>query len=636
MSNPSSHAYIGLAIGPIVSTLQMAESTRELWAASYTFTYLIKEIARRFDAQYPGRHWYKPALGPLARETFLPAPKRRETLQQTGAGIFPDHLIFSSEKAEDLTALQSIALQVLKDLAHQACGELNRRKKNKEPFPEVGLTPYDPALVEKYFLSHFQIHMLRKEIDASENPILAITDALSTAEMFQLLPDGHTDFLKRYWAIKSHTQLTLDAFGRTNERGNGKYIVSIPEVAISSLLKQNQELKTLVDQYIDPWYFEEDNMYDTALQQVEDPDLLMHEVMDWIKKHPEKGLNFLAGHKYVSIVHADGDGVGKFLKALPNEISKQNAFSEALGAFSLEASVLIEQVGGLPVYLGGDDALFFAPVLYQEPAGNGEKGPARNIFDLCQELDKIFKDKLSELSNDGLPAPSLSFGVSITYVKYPLYEALQRSRDLLSGPAKRGIEYSDPEICMEANDRKYSKNNIAFALLKGSGNLFGGVLQLDPSSPYSLLADFTGLLNTFQGRDGSALRSVIYDLPNNQVLYQQIAPQKEQLQNYLRNSFDEDIHQSESVQKYMDAVGNLIHKIYMDWRRYPSLRDYLKPDEKRSNQPLNGDCPEGTHKEEWTARECQIIPNRICYGLLKTLLFLTTPEEVVKNQVAHV
>ena len=36
--------YIAITLGPITRTIEMAESTKELWAASYFFSYLAKEI----------------------------------------------------------------------------------------------------------------------------------------------------------------------------------------------------------------------------------------------------------------------------------------------------------------------------------------------------------------------------------------------------------------------------------------------------------------------------------------------------------------------------------------------------------------------------------------------------------------
>ncbi|MFK1861157.1 type III-B CRISPR-associated protein Cas10/Cmr2 [Bacteroides fragilis] len=38
--------YIAITLGPITRTIEMAESTKELWAASYFFSYLAKKNSR--------------------------------------------------------------------------------------------------------------------------------------------------------------------------------------------------------------------------------------------------------------------------------------------------------------------------------------------------------------------------------------------------------------------------------------------------------------------------------------------------------------------------------------------------------------------------------------------------------------
>ena len=40
--------YIAITLGPITRTIEMAESTKELWAASYFFSYLAKKIVEPF------------------------------------------------------------------------------------------------------------------------------------------------------------------------------------------------------------------------------------------------------------------------------------------------------------------------------------------------------------------------------------------------------------------------------------------------------------------------------------------------------------------------------------------------------------------------------------------------------------
>lgn len=99
--------------------------------------------------------------------------------------------------------------------------------------------------------------------------------------------------------------------------------------------------------------------------------------------------------------------------------------SAALSEFGFEAKKLIEKFGGMPIYAGGDDLLFIAPVV-------GEDGRT-TIFDLLENLEDNAFDPVKAL----VPNASLSFGVSITYFKFPMYESLGMARALLFDQAKK-------------------------------------------------------------------------------------------------------------------------------------------------------------------------------------------------------
>ena len=141
-------------------------------------------------------------------------------------------------------------------------------------------------------------------------------------------------------------------------------------------------------------------------------------------------------HKYFCIVLADGDNVGKTVSHPKLSGVQLKKISEGLMYFGDEATKLIKDYGGLPIYAGGDDLLFIAPV-------KGVDGT--NIFEFLNKVEKVaFKDvqkaiKDCELNdkNGLLIEASLSFGISITYYKYPLYEALESARNLLFDVAKR-------------------------------------------------------------------------------------------------------------------------------------------------------------------------------------------------------
>ena len=154
--------------------------------------------------------------------------------------------------------------------------------------------------------------------------------------------------------------------------------------------------------------------------------------------------------RYIAVVKADGDSMGKAFE----ETNNANALSKALFEFNKKAVEIIRKdFDGLPVFIGGDDLLFFAPIFTK----NG------SVFSLLECLDAAFHESIREKTNlkKQEEHPTLSFGVSVSYYKYPMFEALELADKLLT-KAKAG----DGE-----------KNNIVFSVLKHSGQTRAALLH---------------------------------------------------------------------------------------------------------------------------------------------------------------
>lgn len=162
-------------------------------------------------------------------------------------------------------------------------------------------------------------------------------------------------------------------------------------------------------------------------------------------------------HDYICIVQADGDNMGKIVSNLPDgELSE---ISRVLSEFGKKACDAIEKFGGMPVYAGGDDLLFIAPVW------GGDMQP-QSIFSLLARLDKAYEavsgkvNRLALKDEDGKAiSTSMSYGLSVTYCKYPLYEAWKIAGEQLFGRAKKNWK---------------NKNSIAWKLQKHSGTVYEG------------------------------------------------------------------------------------------------------------------------------------------------------------------
>ena len=97
--------YIALTIGPISATLSLATKPAALWAGSYLFSYLSRELCRRLTQD--------PAVG--AENILCPYCSAEEGFfdRGDGLGLFPDHIIFrqSASYLETLKGHRDAALK---------------------------------------------------------------------------------------------------------------------------------------------------------------------------------------------------------------------------------------------------------------------------------------------------------------------------------------------------------------------------------------------------------------------------------------------------------------------------------------------------------------------------------------------
>lgn len=401
--------YIALTIGPIYKTLSGAKKPKELFSASYLFSYIMKEIIRAFRE----------------REFVVPYVTDALLDRENEVGLFHDRFIFRAQEGDLSKLKQEVIPSVMEETARKL------------------------GIEEAYLKSYLQLHYGEYEAEESENPILKIMPYLDTAELFYQVGEGGSKKLQKKLQDKENFLL------------KNKHIV------------------------------------------------------DDLKK--------LTYKNYFAVVHADGDKMGEVISDRKHlkEVSK-NLFEYCMGS-----DAKIREFGGQTIFAGGDDLLFFVPVV--------NASEEKTVFDLCEEIAADFEKKMEHKA-------TLSFGVSITYVKFPLYEALEKSRELLFSKAKSG-----------------KRNNIAFEVIKHSGQSFGQVITKHEKSLYH---HFLALTSNIKGgtEANKFLHSLHHKLDVFRVVLAQVADDKQKLKNFFDNYFNEEEHKA--YRSFFEDISAYIHTVY--------------------------------------------------------------------------
>jgi len=246
----------------------------------------------------------------------------------------------------------------------------------------------------------------------------------------------------------------------------------------------------------------------------------------------DRDIDATNAYKYIAIIYADGDNLGKYIKSQ----SDVTQVSKKLFDFDKKATQTIKEFGGLPIFIGGDDLIIFAPLL----------NDGKTVFDL---LNRLSRDYQKALKTD---ESTLSFGVSLTYYKYPLYEALARARDALFDVAK-----------------KYEgKNAIALSTQKHSGQSFEFCIGKDESA-YST---FLTLIGQVLNEEIELPHAIHHKLQSHQKLFEAIP--MERLESTFENIFNEDIHKSQ-FETGLKAIQELIQKLGLKEKQQEKLFSML-------------------------------------------------------------
>ena len=414
--------YIAINIGPVVKTLSLARKPRELWAASYLFSYLMECILSEANKpNYPV-------------EVISPVEWKKD--EELNVGIYPDRIYMKlRDKAQPQIAdkILSEAWETFRDNVY--CRECEGKEANDFEHEESQFSEKVRGewLYKAYFnLMHTScsaineveaVKQLNHQLDVLELCVMA-------SNKYEYDDNGDIRFIdpqeQIIKLIKRRNRSSLFAISS----GKARFPVdSLAEIAAVEL--ETVELKKKWEKFVD----------------------IVRKDDDTINPYSLFGDKQKSYHRYFCVVQADGDNMGKTFTDPNLGNGKIKEISKALNDFGKSASKKITDFGGLPIYAGGDDLLFLAPVV-------GCKG--KDIFQLLEELNSVSFKVVRDACNDALNGqnvilPTLSFGVSISYYKYPLYEALETAMNLLFEVAKK---------------KGTVKHKVAWELKKHSGETF--------------------------------------------------------------------------------------------------------------------------------------------------------------------
>ncbi|MFZ1560581.1 MAG: type III-B CRISPR-associated protein Cas10/Cmr2 [Saprospiraceae bacterium] len=427
---------------------------------------------------------------------YLPTDPGEE--KRKGVGIFPDRLIMTI-----IDTTIDIQAKVIEP-AIKNCAE------------SLGL---DEATLKKYLQIHHLIisedtlmSFEYKDIDGKnvESFVHRINFLLNNMELNSSYSNSNEAFFSELFGSRTRSKFVKNAFGERRHN-----FPSILEISAK------------------------DKLEDSVLEL-----LYKDECSDDESSQINKAINNLSKvHKYIAILSGDGDNFGNVMGALGSEKAEILKFSDKLVTYSQSIIDIIHNYGGTVIYIGGDDLLCFAPV---ENKGD-------NIFNLIENLNVKFKETFSEEIYK-IHKVSMSYGLSISYYKYPLNEALQLSYSLLNGKAKKNP----------------LKNCLAYQVLLHGGTYRDVLIPFDEA-----YKDFILMLKNFKEKD-QLLLSLTHKFVEDDVILSLCLQDSKRLAGYFENHFDISERRSESVRNFAEQVKASTSKTYLQMQKQKeSIKDEI-------------------------------------------------------------
>lgn len=461
--------YIAITIGPIYKTFSLARKTREFWGASILFSLYAKKLCEEL------------LKNGVTKDDFLVPHKTVLDHDMINIGLYLDRIIVKATVSLWNVFEEKIVNEAIKSLCDEiryVCPGIDENKlrtfiKTYAVFSESNDSKPLEVLYEK--LNALELYNIEISSGNIDNDIRNFLQNVNS-EYDDTNSIHENSFLKKYFHISDL---------------NGQHrIPSIVEISTTEL-KGKDGYKDIMNRNIWKEQPNENNLF-TELH----------------KKFEQDVKNC---HKYICILQADGDKLGRKLMG-SDKITISN-ISGDLTAWGKEALEILKVYGALPIFIGGDDLLCFAPVK------NGDQ----SILQLAKNLNESYTKK------DKLKGTSLSIGISISYYKSPMYASYISTFDLLKKAKVKGNS-----CCISYEKHSGSPHHFEFSFTEDYED------QIEP---------LVQCMN-FNEKEKSFLSSVMYKLRKNEELFYLISNYIERIWYFFENNFDEANKRKEGTDKY--------------------------------------------------------------------------------------
>lgn len=473
--------YVGITIGPIFETMSFTSTPAGLWYASYFYSCLTKNICRYLKNGFD----------------IYTIPDKE--IKADGIGRYHDRIYCSYKSANISDEELAKCLNVI----------INDAIKDNVKILSSAIEEDEDKTYEE--LKNFlQVHYVIKDFNDGDKLAKGLADLLDAMELSE-----NVEF--------NVSANPFKILFRTGKEKHNEHLKKIDDIRLVQNLFDNKD----------------DKIKDlSSIARIASPDY----------DKSKKKLN-----KYFAFVKADGDNMGKVIgfdgddTSLKEQENRIKLFSNLCFTYIDNSIQEINNYGGVTIYGGGDDLLFLAPLI-------GKNG--KTIFDLCGNINTQFNNvfnkdnKDTEYTVSGITksvldsaTPSLSFGVSINYVKFPLYESNRNASELL-GNSKNG-----------------SKNNVTVNVHKHSGQSAKFTCNVN-SKLFTLFSDLANMfINDEDGKDEMAIRSFIYHIESFKQMFKHYFKSTSEIKEnaLIDNLFDSDLR--DEGKKIKQMIAEIMYEI---------------------------------------------------------------------------